>query len=61
MKQSVERLRTLCDLVVEVYGPQNRAAFSFMKAMEALDRLCQDLETQATQDLPGHTEQKLYL
>jgi len=61
MKRNVARLRTMCDLVVSVYGPQNRAAFSFLKAMEALDRLNQDLETQATVDLPGHAVNGLYL
>jgi len=61
MKRSMARLRTMCDLVVSVYGPQNRAAFSFLKAMEALERLNQDLETQATVDLPGHTVNGLYL
>lgn len=61
MRRNVERLRTMCDLVVGVYGPQNRAGFSFLKAMEALDRLNQDLETQATLDLDGYHVKGLYL
>ena len=52
MKASVRRLRALCDLVVDVYGPANRAAFSFLKALEAFDHLEQDRATQAVQDFP---------
>lgn len=54
------RMRELCNLVVSVYGPNNRAAFSFMKVTEALDRLCQDLQTQAAQDLPGYPTDDFY-
>ena len=38
MKATARRLRALCDLVIGVYGPANRTAFSFMKALEAIDR-----------------------
>ncbi|MCX6632631.1 MAG: hypothetical protein NTW28_33930 [Candidatus Solibacter sp.] len=58
MKATARRLRALCDLVVGVYGPANRAAFSFIKTMEAIERLEQDLATQAAQDLqdvPGRS------
>ena len=58
---TVKRLRALCDLVVEVYGPGNRAAFSFVKAMEALEHLEQDLATQAVRDYPGYPANGLYL
>ena len=34
-----EQLRVLCDLVVEVYGHDNRAAVSFMQAVEHLKRV----------------------
>jgi hypothetical protein len=61
MKATVRRLRVLCDLVVDVYGPPNRAAFSFVKAMEALEHLEQDLATQAMQDLPGYPSNDIYL
>ena len=60
MKVAADRLRSLCDLIVNVYGPNNRAAFSFLKAMEAMDRLNQDLQSQATQDLPGHPINDFY-
>ena len=35
MKATAQRLRALCELVVSVYGPANRASFSFLKALEA--------------------------
>ena len=54
------RLHELSALVMGVYGPQNRAAFDFVKIAEAVDRLCQDLETQAARDWPGHATQDLY-
>jgi len=54
------RLRQLCDLVVGVYGPNNQAAFTFLKAVETLDRLNQDLRGQAVQDLPGYPTDQLY-
>jgi hypothetical protein len=44
------RLQGLCHLVVNVYGPNNRAAFSFIKALEALDRLETDLRAQSEAD-----------
>ena len=61
MKATARRLRALCDLVVSVYGPANRAAFSFLKAMEAIAHLEQDLMTQAMRDLPGYPSNDLYL
>ena len=54
------RMRELCALVVDVYGSQNRAAHSFQQVTEALDRLCGDLRTQATEDLPGSEPDGLY-
>jgi hypothetical protein len=61
MKATAQRMRALCALVVSVYGPASRAAFSFTKAMEAIDRLEQDLATQAMQDLPGYPSNDIYL
>jgi len=54
------RLQQLCNLVVSVYGPNNRAAFSFQKAAEAMERLCKDLESQAARDL-GYSSENFYL
>jgi hypothetical protein len=61
MKVTAQRLRALCELMVTVYGPANRASFSFLKAMEAIEHLEQDLATQAMQDLPGYPSNDIYL
>ena len=55
------RLRQLCALVVDVYGPNNRAAFSFLKTVETVQRLCHDLQTQAAEDAPGLLTDDIYL
>jgi hypothetical protein len=54
------RLRRLCDLMVAVYGPNNQAAFTFLKTVEDLDRLNQHLRAQAAEDLPGHPVDQIY-
>jgi hypothetical protein len=55
------RLRELCNVVVGVYGPNNRAGFSFLKITDGMDRLCQDLQTQVSHDYPGYNVDELYL
>jgi hypothetical protein len=55
------RMRELCDVVVGVYGPNNRAAFSFLRVTDAMDRLCQNLQAQVSQDYPGPDVDDLYL
>lgn len=55
------RLRELCNVVVSVYGPNNRAAFSFLKITEGMERLCQDLQAQVSQDYRGYDVDDLYL
>ncbi|HEX3745013.1 MAG TPA: hypothetical protein VHW09_13815 [Bryobacteraceae bacterium] len=60
MKAVNARLQQLCRLVVSVYGPNTQAAFSFRKAAEDVDRLCQDLQAQAVRDLPGYPVDGLY-
>jgi hypothetical protein len=55
------RVRQLCDLVAGVYGPNNRAAFTFQKLAETMERLCQELETQAGRDLAGNSSDTFYL
>ena len=61
MQATAKRLRALCGLVVGVYGPNNPAAFSFLKTMEAVEHLEQELATQAMHDLPGYPSNDLYL
>ena len=55
------RLRELCDVVVGVYGPNNRAAFTFLRTTDAMDRLCQNLQAQVSQDYPGPDVDDLYV
>lgn len=55
------RLQELCKVVVSVYGPNNQAAFTFLKVAEQMKRLCQDLQAQAAKDLPGYPIDDLYL
>ena len=55
------RLRQLSALVVNVYGPNNGAAFSFQKVAEAMDRLCNELENQASRDVAGYSSESFYL
>jgi hypothetical protein len=55
------RLHELCNVVAAVYGPNNRAAFSFLKIADDMDRLCQDLHAQVSRDYPGHDVDNLYL
>jgi hypothetical protein len=60
MKTSAARLRQLCGLVMSVYGPQSRAGFSFMKAMDALEEVHRELARQAGEDLRGRSVDGLY-
>jgi hypothetical protein len=55
------RMQSLCKMVVSIYGPHTQAAFSFVKAAEQVNRLCQDLQAQAAKDLPGLSVDGLYL
>ena len=55
------RMQELYKVMVDVYGPNNQAVFTFQKIVEGLDHLCRDLQAQADQDLPGHHLDKLYL
>jgi hypothetical protein len=55
------RMRQLCELVAGVYGPANQASVSFLRAVEDLDRLSQDLRAQALKDWPDYPLDKIYL
>ena len=54
------RLLHLSVVIVSEYGPQSRPAFSFNKMMEAMDKLCLDMQTQAELDCPGLDASSLY-
>ena len=55
------RLQALCSVVVSVYGPNNQAAFTFLKVADQVNRLCQDLQAQAARDLPGYPVNGFYM
>ena len=53
VKRASARVRELGRLVTAVYGPGSRVASDFAKAVDALERLQESMETQASRDLPG--------
>jgi hypothetical protein len=55
------RLSQLCEVVVGAYGPNNRAAFSFQRITDTMERLCQNLQAQVSEDYPGPDVDDLYL
>ena len=55
------RLRELCNVVAAVYGPNNRAAFSFLKIADAMESLSHDLQAQVLHDYPGYDVDDLYV
>ena len=55
------RLHELCSVIVDVYGAPSRAAFTFQKVVEAMDRLVGDMEAQAASDHPGRKVAGLYM
>jgi hypothetical protein len=60
LKQARIKLNELATLVTEVYGPQNQAAFTFQKIIEALDSLGEDMQAQAAEDLRGEPVEGFY-
>ncbi len=60
LRKTRSRMHELCRLVDELYGPNNRATFAFVKLTEAMDRLCADMQTQAERDVPGHETSGFY-
>ena len=60
LRSAHSRLRALCGVVVNAYGPNNQAAFTFLKVTDSLERLCDDLRAQAAHDYPGMSVENLY-
>ena len=54
------RLQALSQVVISVYGPQTQAAFTFQKVADQVQRLCEDMQAQATRDLPGFSVDGFY-
>jgi hypothetical protein len=61
LRRTRNRVRELCSVVVGIYGPNNPAAFSFLKVAESMDRLCNDMQAQAARDCPGMAIPDLYV
>jgi hypothetical protein len=60
LRAACARLRELSNLVVGVYGPENRAAFSFLRAAETVERLRDEMQTQASLDWPDSVHEHIY-
>jgi len=60
LRRASARMRELCHMTVAAYGPNSRAAFTFAKAVEALDRLSKDMQAQAAHDCPGGPTENLH-
>jgi hypothetical protein len=60
LTQARTKLRELATLVEQVYGPQNHAAFTFQKIIEALETLTEDMRVQAAEDLRGQPVDGIY-
>lgn len=61
MRKIRVRMHELRDLLQEVYGPNNRAAFEFNRAASALDTACRELQTQVETDAPGAPVDGIYV
>jgi propanediol dehydratase small subunit len=60
IRRTTARFLELRALVTTVYGRNSLAAFNFEKAVETLERLQEDMEAQAAQDLAGVGAEGLY-
>jgi len=60
LANAFSKLSELLAIVTEIYGPNNQAAFTFVKTVESLERLRHDMRAQAGQDCPGHETAHLY-
>lgn len=61
LRQTRLRLHEFCSVIIDVYGAHNRAAFTFQKVIESIERLAGDMEAQAAADHPGTKVADLYL
>jgi hypothetical protein len=61
LRKTSTRLRQLCGLVADVYGSESMPAVSFVRTIDAIERLRAEMEVQAAQDLQRYAEKNLYL
>lgn len=60
LREANARLNELCTMVTGIYGPHNRASFTFLKLVSLIDHLMLDLQTQVQDDCPRHHTNGLY-
>ena len=60
LRETHLRLLELCNLVADVYGSQNPSRLALRTAVEALERLRDELQGQAAEDWPGRLAGDLY-
>jgi hypothetical protein len=60
LQQTRRRLLQLSRMVLDVYGANNRCSFAFEKVVDAVDRLAEELASQALADCPGKEAERLY-
>jgi hypothetical protein len=61
LRKTSIRLRQLCGLVTDVYGSNSLPSVSFVRTIDAIERLRAEMEVQAAQDLQRYAEKNLYL
>ena len=60
MQKTRQRLLQLSQMLVQVYGANNRSAFAFEQLNTAVDRLLEELGRQAAADCPDKEADTLY-
>jgi hypothetical protein len=55
------KIRELSNMAAGIYTIENRAAFSFVKAAEGLERLLREMQAQAALDCPEDHTEHLYV
>ena len=60
LQKTKARLIQLASVVGGIYGPHSRSTFSFQKLIDAIERVCLDMEAQAEVDCPGLKAGRFY-
>ena len=60
-RASEARWRQLSQMVADVYGHESPCAFTFRKTIALIEHLRQQLQRQASQDLPAGSAEGLYV
>ncbi len=60
LRLTSSRLRELCALITGLYGSDSRAAFTFARAVESVERMRAEMQTQAVLDWPEAIKEHIY-